>query len=176
MTPVGGSFDVDMFFLALLTDGTFVHAVSIGGTSTDHSSSITNGAPGTFYATGSFANVVDFDPGVNASNLTSNGGTDIFVTKWTPTFTAIENSTLSETNFNIYPNPAKNNVEIQCTGFQFERDIKMAILNVIGQEIKTLSLHSEFTNIRLENLSPGIYFYHIQLDQQIIKTGKLIVE
>ncbi len=51
----------------------------MGGTFDDAGSSLTVGSNGLVYITGYFTNVADFDPGSGASTLTSEGGTDIFV-------------------------------------------------------------------------------------------------
>jgi hypothetical protein len=47
----------------------------------DHGSDIAVDANGSVYTTGDFADTVDFDPGVGTANLTSAGGSDIFISK-----------------------------------------------------------------------------------------------
>ena len=68
------------FVLKLDSLGNFLW---VKGGSTGHAGgkSITNDVSGNVYATGSFANTVDFDPGAGTFNLTSAGSNDIFIQK-----------------------------------------------------------------------------------------------
>ncbi len=56
-------------------------AKNMGGTSLDNGLSIAVDASGNVYTTGYFQGTADFDPGIGVSNLTSMGGTDIFISK-----------------------------------------------------------------------------------------------
>ena len=71
----------DIFILKLDANGNFIWAKAIGNLSNDRGYGITTDASGNVYATGYFGGTVDFDPGVATSNLTSNGGDDIFILK-----------------------------------------------------------------------------------------------
>jgi uncharacterized protein (DUF2249 family) len=59
----------------------FEWAKRMGGTGGDAGQSITVDAAGNVYSTGAFYGIVDFDPGAGVYNLTSGGGSDIFVSK-----------------------------------------------------------------------------------------------
>jgi len=80
MTSIGGS---DVFILKLSANGNFIWAKSIGGFLTDFALSITTDAPGNVYITGYYQVSVDFNPGSATFNLTSKGGSDIFIEKLT---------------------------------------------------------------------------------------------
>jgi gliding motility-associated-like protein len=56
----------------------------VGGTGEEGSASITVDVSGNIYTCGSFVGTGDFDPGPAVFNLTSNGGSDIFITKFDP--------------------------------------------------------------------------------------------
>ena len=73
--------DADIFIQKLDANGTFIWAKSMGGAGEDHGRSITTDAAGNVYTTGNFYGAVDFDPGAGTFNLTTNGGTDIFIQK-----------------------------------------------------------------------------------------------
>ena len=79
ITPDG----YDSFISKLDRDGNFVWAKSMGGASFDIGSSIAVDPEesGDIYLLGFFGGTVDFDPGPGVTNLTSQGGDDIFLTK-----------------------------------------------------------------------------------------------
>lgn len=71
----------DFFVLKLDSNGNFVWAKSAGGASSDFGSSITLGKQGDIYISGEFSGTADLDPGIGITNLTSQGGSDIFIQK-----------------------------------------------------------------------------------------------
>ncbi len=73
--------NIDVFISKLDASGNFVWAKQLGGTDWNDGSSIAIDASGNVYTTGAFGGTVDFDPGVNTVNLTSGGGSDIFISK-----------------------------------------------------------------------------------------------
>jgi hypothetical protein len=88
--PGAGTFNLasaggyDVFVQKMDASGNFLWAKSFGGTSYDSGESISLDALGNVYTTGYFQGTVDFDPGAGTSNLTSAGGSDIFVQKMSP--------------------------------------------------------------------------------------------
>ena len=66
---------------ARANDGDFVWAKAMGGTGSEEGYGIAVDSSGNVYTTGPFEGTVDFDPGPDTFNLTSAGGTDIFVSK-----------------------------------------------------------------------------------------------
>lgn len=73
----------DIYISKLDGQGNFVWAISFGGPGSDVCNAITvdPSVNGNVYATGWFSGTVDFDPGVNAYNITSVGRFDIFIIK-----------------------------------------------------------------------------------------------
>jgi len=72
----------DIFICKLDVNGNFVWAKSMGGTSnSDVAWAITLDGSGNIYTTGFFSGTADFDPGAGIANLTSAGGSDIFISK-----------------------------------------------------------------------------------------------
>ncbi|MBK8821782.1 MAG: SBBP repeat-containing protein [Anaerolineales bacterium] len=65
----------------LSASGDFLWAKGFGGTDLDYGRSIAVDLNGNVYTTGHFQDTVDFDPGAATFNLTSIGGTDIFISK-----------------------------------------------------------------------------------------------
>ncbi len=78
LTSVG---DSDVFISKLDSDGIFVWAKAMGGTSYEFADTIFIDDSANLYTTGTFAGTVDFDPGPGVFNLTSSGGGDIFISK-----------------------------------------------------------------------------------------------
>jgi len=74
-----GSFDI--FVSKLDAAGNFVWAKGFGGSSSDLGNGICVDGAGNVYTTGRFTGTVDFDPGSGTANLTSNGASDIFISK-----------------------------------------------------------------------------------------------
>lgn len=85
--PGGGSFILTSFGLSDIfiskhdASGNFIWTKRMGGSSRDQSNSIAIDASGNVYTTGYFKGTADFDPGGNTVDLTSAGGTDIFISK-----------------------------------------------------------------------------------------------
>ena len=78
LSAVGGT---DIFVSKLDSAGNFVWAGIMGGNNFNSGSEIAVDGVGNVYTTGSFQDTVDFDPGTGTFNLTSAGGSDIFVSK-----------------------------------------------------------------------------------------------
>lgn len=78
LTASGGP---DVFVSKLDASGNFVWAIRMGGTNVEDGASVAVDAAGNVYTTGYFQGTADFDPGAGATNLTSSGGSDIFVSK-----------------------------------------------------------------------------------------------
>lgn len=76
----------DFFIEMLDSSGNFIWVKSIGSTNDDRGLSITTSITGNLYVTGHYFETVDFDAGVVAYNLTSNGGQDIFIQKFVPCY------------------------------------------------------------------------------------------
>ncbi len=73
--------DKDIFIQKLDANGNLIWAKSMGGPGIDAGLGIAVDISGNVYTTGFFSSTVDFDPGPDPFDLTSDGGTDIFVQK-----------------------------------------------------------------------------------------------
>ena len=78
LTSVGSA---DIYVSKLDSAGNFVWASQMGGLADDFGNSMAVGSDGTVYTTGYFSVTADFDLGAGTFNLTSAGGTDIFISK-----------------------------------------------------------------------------------------------
>lgn len=78
LVSAGGT---DIFISKLDSSGNFVSAKRMGGASDDYGYDIFVDASRAVYTTGYFQGIVDFDPGIGISNLSSAGSSDIFISK-----------------------------------------------------------------------------------------------
>jgi len=73
--------NIDIFIQKLDANGNLLWVKQMGGIGNDSGNTITTDANGNVYTTGHFQVIVDFDPGVGTTNLTSAGLSDIFIQK-----------------------------------------------------------------------------------------------
>jgi hypothetical protein len=73
---------LDSYILKLNAAGDFVWAIQIGSTGTDEGFSVTTDKAGNIYATGTFQDQIDFDPGVGTVTLTPYGNYDVYIAKY----------------------------------------------------------------------------------------------
>ena len=74
----------DIFLSKFNSAGTFQWAKTWGGGADDVGRGVTTDSSSNIYTTGYFTGIVDFDPGAGIDNHTSNGGTDVFLSKFPP--------------------------------------------------------------------------------------------
>ncbi|MBO4874999.1 MAG: choice-of-anchor J domain-containing protein [Bacteroidales bacterium] len=74
-------------------------------------------------------------------------------------------------NISIYPNPAKEIVNITLP----EDNAQIDIVNVLGQTVKSVNTTSANETISLEGMEKGMYFFCIRMQDKTI-TKKVIVE
>ena len=79
LTALGSASNI--FVQKMNTNGNFIWAKSVSGTSDGIPLFVTTDVNGNVYTTGEFKGTADFDPGTDIANLTSNGAEDIFIQK-----------------------------------------------------------------------------------------------
>jgi len=79
LSSISGS--ADAFISKLDSNGDYVWAKSIGGSSSDYGYDINVDSSGNIYTTGFFSGTADFDPGAGTANLTSGGSDDMFMSR-----------------------------------------------------------------------------------------------
>jgi hypothetical protein len=92
---------LDAFISKLDSDGNYVWARAFGGTQDDISYQIKTDPAGNVYTAGYFSDTVDFKPGFGTANRTSEGLTDIFVQKLSPTGTFLWVGAVGGTDFDV---------------------------------------------------------------------------
>jgi hypothetical protein len=72
---------IDFFIEKLDAFGNYVWAKTIGGPKAENCTSLAIDGNGNLCALGTFSGTVDFDPNAGITNMTSNGGDDLFIVK-----------------------------------------------------------------------------------------------
>ena len=100
----------------------------------------------------------------NLDDLSDNGAVDVF--KFEATNPTSIQTTASDLNFRVYPNPCVNEIMIEFEGEIME----WRITNVLGQ-IMDRQVHPVSNRVNLANLNPGVYFISINNEHttQLVK-------
>jgi len=78
---------------------------------------------------------------------------------------------------NPYPYPANEFVSFNYQILQSNLDAKISLYDVLGNEIATYRLQTEYNKVMIQtsSLRAGVYFYTLVLDGKNIITKKLVV-
>lgn len=92
--------------------------------------------------------------------------------------TGIKNNT-AVAELSLYPNPAKNNATLSIS-LKEAAKMEIALLNSVGQKVYSTSVNGNAGNnkveLNLSNLSSGMYFYQVKMDNGKAVTQKFVVE
>ncbi len=166
-TSLGG---YDSYISKLDPSGNFLWAEQIGGTTGEIIWGLAVDAPGNVYTSGTFDGTTDFDPGAGAYNLTSVGGTDVFIHKLTQGSSNI-NETGLQNEFIIKPNPVSDKLFFKnLNGADVK---KYVLLNSQGKEVLTAQNTTE--ELDVSSLPDGLYFLQVQTKEGV-KTKKIVIE
>ena len=152
----------DIFISEFNSNGDFIWAKQMGGTSNEQGLSLIVDDLGNIYTTGAFEGTVDFDPGVGTENLTSMGSRDIFIQKLSNDNLNVDDVNKSF-NAKIYPNPSDNTFSIKLPSIQPSIEVK--VIDNIGKVIHS----SHYFNTDLISLdidvNAGIYFIELKASE-----------
>lgn len=92
-------------------------------------------------------------------------------------FTGIQDQTaINASLVSVYPNPAKEFFTVNIASTDQSKNLTVIFVNNLGQTIKQVSLRSGSTQIETADMHSGIYFYKIENNSTILKTGKIVIE
>jgi sugar lactone lactonase YvrE len=88
----------------------------------------------------------------------------------------INQNSFSFQQINLYPNPAKDEITIDCSNTNNIENLSYKIYNSLGQEIQNGNLNSQINIIQLNNIAgSGIYFVKIIDSSNILIDSKKII-
>jgi len=78
----------------------------------------------------------------------------------------------------FFPNPAVKSAIMEYSINPYEQDAKITLQNVLGSIVDTYKLNPDENKLTIstENLTPGVYFYTLTIDDEGLATRKLIVK
>ena len=115
--------------------------------------------------------VIFYRQGVSSGKASGEKGNNI---------TKESSTTLRETNgpsaCKVFPNPANDQITFQLPSDVAVQDLKLSIFNAAGEKVKNDLLQPVVTKVAVKGFKPGMYFYRIIGKEQILYTGKFIVQ
>jgi len=80
-------------------------------------------------------------------------------------------------SISLYPNPCTSIINVEYPLYISNLHCSLKILNIYGIEVKNVRLaQSSQTQIHVDDLEPGAYIYKIVNGQDVLITGKFVVE
>jgi hypothetical protein len=160
----------DAFILKLNTNGEFTWAKRIGGSWSETGYGIAIGLNDEVLIAGSMWETTDLDPGPDVFNVTSHGGSDIFVVKLSQTISNTAKISLPAPL--VYPNPGTDKMTIQLENVLKEAIIR--ITDISGHQMLSQSIkNTDKVSLNLDQLNTGIYLITV-LDDKAIRSVRWI--
>jgi uncharacterized membrane protein YqhA len=153
----------DIFIQKLDSNGNLIWAINMGGKSYDRGIDLVIDNKENVYTTGTFREIVDFDPGAGSQFISSNGIYDIFIQKISDKYVGIES--IQPSKINLYPNPTTGLINIQLP--EGSINAQLQILDITGKTVYQREIDQQNIRINLSYLPNGIY--HISM---VANTGK----
>lgn len=93
------------------------------------------------------------------------------ITQQVSNCTGIEKNGNAESKIKVYPNPSQGVLFIEA---EFTSEGSVAILNTLGEVVKTQRLTKSQTQLNIESLSDGIYFVRISQNNILLTQLKIV--
>jgi hypothetical protein len=133
----------------------------------------------TFQST-SFANFIEVEGFVHVLDSDSPGDTTancyLPITIILEGSTSIDESFIQNHSYKVFPNPSNAIANIAFSNPNY-KNCSLVLFNSYGEVVrKTEGIRTEKIILHRENLAPGIYYFHISNDAEVLVSGKLIFE
>ena len=163
----------DIYLARYDTAGSYQGAIGVTGSGWDYGYSIADDIAGNLYITGYFELSADFDPSSDNYNLTSAGGRDIYIARYSPADINDIAESYYPQSIKVYPNPAHSVISISSDS-PMTGVLKLTDLQGRNRLYKNIS-ERKLTDIDISFVPRGIYFLHILTDDGIF-IEKIVVE
>jgi len=92
--------------------------------------------------------------------------------------TAVEEVSKSAVKLSAFPNPASADLTINYSINASYNKAEVKVYDVLGQEVvsRVLDAKQGQVDLNVSNLNAGVYFYAIKVDEQTIRTERIIVQ
>jgi hypothetical protein len=102
-------------------------------------------------------------------------GTPVRILEITPAAPSAINNLKEEVAVSIYPNPSSDRVQFRVLAKENAK-MQLQIFDEMGRTIDTKNFLTPSLSIETGNWNPGVYFYQLKSEIEILKSGKLLVE
>ena len=79
----------------------------------------------------------------------------------------------------LFPNPSRGQLTVQVAG-SLTQDYKLRLTNILGREVRQLTLHPEQATyglaVDLSGLPAGMYFYSLVSNDKVLATKRLTLQ
>ncbi|MFT6845588.1 MAG: hypothetical protein ACJAUV_001785 [Flavobacteriales bacterium] len=89
--------------------------------------------------------------------------------------TAIHENDANSIEFNLYPNPAADKIYWNINTNDLTNTF-VAFYNVVGDLVKEIRVTNNMQTMDVSQLPKGIYVYKLKQDQEVLKSGKLVIQ
>jgi hypothetical protein len=161
----------DIFMVKLDANGNHVWGEKLGGNNSVYDADAgydLQVVGNEIYFAGTYADIIDCDPGFGTVNATTVGWSDLLIIKFGQNNTGINEYSGSPVSLLLYPNPAQNFTYLQIKGISNADEALMQIMDITGkivqQKLLQTNAGSNLFTLDLTDLTPGIYMIRIQVE------------
>jgi hypothetical protein len=174
-TFTGAAFSYDVYINRLSSSGAYISTTVLGGKGTDIGNALAVDAANTIYLAGAYNDTVNFNPGSSAagSTLISVAPGDAFVYKYGASILGIDNYSINNNAFVIYPNPNTGRFSLQLN--QFTNNQRIEIYNTLGTKVYEQVVDRQTSLFDLD-LSKGLYSVYLINDLNRGVPQKILIE
>lgn len=163
----------DCFLVKYSPAGNPVWGAKAGGAGVDIAYCVTTDNLGNVFCSGLF-----MGPSCNFGSVSLFGlssAYNVFVAKIDHATSLFEHSSSEESWIHFYPNPFSNNAILEIKDFKIDNSV-LYLFDITGREVLKKEIKNQFTEIQKGNLNPGMYFYKVVSEDNLIGSGKIIIQ
>lgn len=90
--------------------------------------------------------------------------------------TAIETEVVINESVEVYPNPFKSSTTFKFNNQSSLQATQLSIYNMLGTEVRKVTLNNDVTTVETANMLPGVYLYKLTRNNALIQSGRLVAE